>query len=336
MIASAPSPLEGFLGKADYDGVVEEMRLANGLPWALPVYARGRRGRRRRRPRRARRRGRHAPRRARGRRRSRVDKKHEAEQCYRTTEDAHPGVARLSASTTSTSAARSRSSSGPKPRSSPSSRSTRRRPRPTFAERGWQRVVGFQTRNPIHRAHEYLPKRALEIVDGLLLHPLVGDTKGDDIPADVRMECYEVLLENYYPKDRVLLACSRPRCATPGPREAIFHAIVRKNYGCTHFIVGRDHAGVGNYYGTYDAQHIFDELRPGELGIQPLFFEHAFYCKACGQMALDQDLPARARSRAWSLRGTKVREMLARASSRRPSSRAPRSRPSSSRPTPTA
>ena len=309
MIASgALSPLRGFMGRDNYESVLESMRLKNGFAWALPVCLAVD----------------EAP------KGDRValagedgslfavldvaevfdyDAKREAELCYRTSDPAHPGVARLL---------------GQKPlylagevtvfeRQMPLFPELALDPagtRALFAERGWRRVVGFQTRNPIHRAHEYLTKVALETVDGLLIHPLVGDTKSDDIPSSVRVDCYRKLIEGYYPPDRVVLSAFPAAMRYAGPREAIWHAICRKNYGCSHFIVGRDHAGVGSYYGTYDAQLIFDEFEPHELDIEPMMFEHSFWCKKCGSMASNKTCPHGADDHVF-LSGTKVREMLA-------------------------
>jgi sulfate adenylyltransferase len=309
MLASgALSPLQGFMGRDDYERVVEEMRLANGLPWALPVCLAVD----------------EAPRGDElaladeaGRPLAVLevedvydyDKEREAERCFRTTETAHPGVARLYAQKPRYLAGRvtvfeRREPGFPELALDPAET------RAIFAERGWRRVVGFQTRNPIHRAHEYLTKGALETVDGLLIHPLVGETKSDDVPAETRVECYRVLLEGYYPADRVVLASFPAAMRYAGPREAIWHAICRKNYGCSHFIVGRDHAGVGDYYGTYDAQLVFDEFEPHELDIEPMFFEHAFYCRGCGQMATPKTCPHSGDDHVF-LSGTKVRELLA-------------------------
>jgi sulfate adenylyltransferase len=309
MLASgALSPLEGFMNQHDYERVVEEMRLARGLPWALPVCLAVDR----------------AP------DDDQVvladgagtplavlevdeayeyDKEREAERCFRTIEDDHPGVARLYAQKPLYLAGRVTVFERAEP-SFPELALDPADTRAAFSERGWKRVVGFQTRNPIHRAHEYLTKGALETVDGLLIHPLVGETKSDDVPAATRVECYRILVENYYPADRVLVAAFPAAMRYAGPREAIWHAICRKNYGCSHFIVGRDHAGVGDYYGTYDAQLIFDEFEPHELDIEPMFFEHAFFCRVCGSMATPKTCPHGGDDHVF-LSGTKVRELLA-------------------------
>ena len=308
MLASgALSPLTGFMGSDDYERVVEEMRLANGLAWALPVCLAVE----------------SAPvgdRIALADESGRVlallevdevfdyDKEREAAQCFRTTDDAHPGVARLYGQ-------HDRYVAGPVTvfeRLEPAFPELHRDPgdtRALFTERGWRRVVGFQTRNPIHRAHEYLTKCALETVDGLLIHPLIGETKSDDVPAETRVQAYDVLVNRYYPKDRVVVSAFPAAMRYAGPREAVWHAICRKNYGCSHFIVGRDHAGVGDYYGTYDAQLIFDEFEPHELDIEPMFFEHAFFCRTCGQMATPKTCPHPADDHVF-LSGTKVRELL--------------------------
>ncbi len=309
------SPLTGFMGSDDYESVLADMRLASGLPWAVPIVlpasdqeieslSVG---------------GRAALMAPDGELAGVIEieeifdrqLEREAESVYGTTDTAHPGVAAIHLMGP-------RYIAGPihylysgDISGFPAENLTPEQTRARFEEAGWETVVAFQTRNPIHRAHEYLQKCAMEIVDGLLLHPLVGETKQDDIPADVRMECYHTILEHYYPKDRVLLSVLPAAMRYAGPREAIHHSIMRRNYGCTHFIVGRDHAGVGDYYGTYDAQKIFDTIDMEALGIQPLKFEHSFWCKLTGQMATDKTSPSGPEDRVF-LSGTKVREMLTR------------------------
>ncbi len=306
------SPLTGFMTEVEYRRVLEAMRLPDGTVWSVPVtlpvpaarlesikhgmvlslssedgevyglievkdlFVR--------------------------------DLEEEAAAVYGTTDPNHPGVGRLFAESKTTvggdihllkRAPITRHPSHMDPSE------TRR----AFAERSWKTIVAFQTRNPIHRAHEYLQKCALEMADGLFINPLVGETKEGDIPADLRWRCYEEILSGFYPTDRRLLAPFPIPMRYAGPREAIHHAICRRNYGCTHIIIGRDHAGVGDYYGTYDAQRIFDRFSPRELGILPIKFEHAFYCKACGQMASTKTCPHGPEDHVF-LSGTKVREML--------------------------
>lgn len=306
------SPLSGFVGKKDYESILESMRLSNGLIWPIPItlqvndeefkivknqnkialkdetneivailnikeiYE--------------------------------PDLKKEAQNVFKTQDENHPAVRYLFSS------GRYYVAGDVKVlkhtyNEFPEYNLGCTRTREIFKEKGWKRIVAFQTRNPVHRAHEYLLKVALETVDGLLLHPTMGETKGDDIPANIRMKCYQTILEKYFPENRTLLCMMPASMRYAGPKEAVLHAIIRKNYGCTHFIVGRDHAGVGNYYGTYDAQKIFDEFKPNELGITPIFFEHSFYCKACGEMASYKTCP-HDKSNHLILSGTKVREML--------------------------
>ena len=326
MLASgALSPLEGFMGQADYESVLESMRLANGLPWSLPVCL-AVDGRAAGRPRRARRRVRHGRSPSSRSRASTTTTRSARPSCaYRTTDTEHPGVARLYEQKPMYLAGKVTVFE----RATPQFPELARDPAETraiFAERGWKRVVGFQTRNPIHRAHEYLTKVALETVDGLLIHPLVGDTKSRRRARPRRASsATSVLVRNYYPADRVLVSAFPAAMRYAGPREAIWHAICRKNYGCSHFIVGRDHAGVGSYYGTYDAQLIFDEFEPHELDIEPMFFEHSFWCKVCGSMASAKTLPARRRTITSSCPGRRCARCSATASCRPSSSRGPRS-----------
>ena len=308
MIATgALSPLRGFMGLADYTSTLRDMRLADGLPWTIPVTLRVEE-----RPRA----DRFALRNSDGALLGGIDvsdvfkgdRAEEARAIYRTEDTNHPGVRRLLDSGGYVVGGKIWLVDRVHP-AFPELALDPEDTRAAFAKREWRTIVGFQTRNPVHRAHEYIQKAALETVDGLLLHPLVGETKDDDIPASIRVRSYRALLDNYYPEGRVLLAAFPAAMRYAGPREAVFHAIARKNYGCSHFIVGRDHAGVGSYYGSYDAQKIFDRFIPEELGIKPIFFEHSFFCRACNGMASQKTCPHGTDSHV-ALSGTRVRELL--------------------------
>ena len=297
MLASgAFSPLTGFMGEADYTRSRDEMRLASGVPWSIPItlgvdeatakslktgteIALATED---------------------GKRLAilklaeiyKVDRKLEAQNVFGTSEDAHPGAKNVTSMPPYCLAGKVTLIEEIPGRTFLEFPREPRQTRAAFRERGWKKIVAFQTRNPTHRAHEYIQKAALEICDGLMIHPLVGETKGDDVPAAVRMETYKVLLDAYYPKDRAMIGVFPAHMRYGGPREAILHAIARRNYGCTHFIVGRDHAGVGNYYGSYDAQKIFERFKPEELGITPLMFENTFLLQAMQLDGVVQDLPA--------------------------------------------
>lgn len=306
------TPIEGFLTKEDFESVLDHMHLTNGSPWTIPIVlpvdektASGLKE---------------------GddvglldntktpiavlhlKEKFNYDKRDMVQKVFRTTDEEHPGVANVYGWGDILLGGKVDLINRPKhpfERYHMDPAQTRKE----FKERGWRTIVGFQTRNPIHRSHEYLQKCALEIADGLLIHPLVGWTRAEDVPAEIRIKSYEVILNNYYPRNRFLLATLSTAMRYAGPKEAIFHALVRKNFGCTHFIVGRDHAGVGDYYGPYDAQRIFDEFEEGELGITPMFFENAFFCVLCDAMATEKTCP-HLKSTRISLSGTKVRELL--------------------------
>ncbi len=309
------SPLDGFMRRDDYEGVVRNMRLSNGLLWPIPVTLAVS--------------AEQAAALPLGSRAALVDdesgelmgvmtvedkftydKRTEARNVFRTEDEAHPGVAKLYAQHDVLLGGPAEVlSEGPYPALYGENYARPEETRAIFVERGWRTVAAFQTRNPIHRSHEYCTKIALEVCDGLLIHPLVGKLKADDIPAEVRMECYRVLIDNYYPSERVLLRVYPLEMRYAGPREALLHAVLRQNYGCSHLIVGRDHAGVGNYYGPFDAQRIFEEIDEGDLKIKPLNIDWTFWCRRCEGMASSKTCPHGNEDHV-TISGTKMREML--------------------------
>ena len=312
------SPLKGFMGQADYRSVLTDMRLANSLPWSLPITLAVKES--------------DAEPLSVGEEialvtpcdellgvlhleeKFRFDRKEEARLVYGTEDERHPGVAYLYTRGELLLAGKIDLINHPPLAGFEAYRRDPAETRTFFEAKGWRTVVGFQTRNPIHRSHEYIQKCVLELMDGILIHPLVGKTKLDDIPSEVRLRCYQALIEHYYPKDRVLLSVFPGAMRYAGPREAIFHALVRKNYGCTHFIVGRDHAGVGNFYHPFAAHEIFRKFSLGELDIVPLFFDETFFCRRCGAVASPKTCPHPQEERV-ALSGTRVRELLSRGES---------------------
>lgn len=306
------SPLEGFVTEAEYKSIVDTMHLPNGLAFSIPITLQVSEDAAK-----TVKTGSEVALAANGNilavmnvtDKYQPDQDAEATKVYRTDDMKHPGVAAMREAGSVYLGGPIRVVADLPANAFPDYHFTPEKTRAAFTEKGWSTVVAFQTRNPIHRAHEYITKIALESVDGLFVNPLVGATKSDDIPADVRMQCYHALLDNYYAKNRVFLGVYPAAMRYAGPREAILHALSRQNYGCSHFIVGRDHAGVGSYYGTYDAQQIFDDLNPGSLAITPMKFENSFYCNRTKQMATDKTTSSKPEERI-SLSGTKVREMI--------------------------
>ncbi|MBT3227628.1 MAG: sulfate adenylyltransferase [Candidatus Marinimicrobia bacterium] len=309
------SPLSGFMGQADYESVVKDMRLADGVLWPIPIVLPVSHSQ--------------AESIAIGDKIALVatdtdeimatmsvsekysyDKESEAQNVFCTTDEAHPGVKKIvEQGEVYLGGPVEVFSEGEYPEIYPEYA----RPEETralFVEKGWNTVAAFQTRNPIHRSHEYLTKVAMEVCDGVLIHPVVGKLKAGDIPADIRMKCYQAMLDNYYKPENTVLKVYPMEMRYGGPREAILHAIIRQNFGCSHMIIGRDHAGVGNYYGPFDAQDIFDKLKPGDIHLKPLKLDWTFWCNKCEAIVSTKTCP-HGNDDHLMISGTKLRDMLA-------------------------
>ncbi|MHC4159417.1 MAG: sulfate adenylyltransferase [Planctomycetota bacterium] len=308
------SPLEGFMCKDDYQGVVKDMRLASGVLWPIPVTLAVTRQ--------------VADGIDQGCRVALIepesneimasmvieekfdyDKNAEALGVFGTDDTAHPGVKKIyDQGEVYLGGAVEVYSEGEYPEKYPEY-ARPAQTRTMFEENGWSTVAAFQTRNPLHRSHEYLTTIAMEVCDGVFIHPIVGKLKAGDIPAEVRMKCYKSIIDNYYRRDRVALAVYPMEMRYGGPKEAILHAIIRQNFGCSHMIIGRDHAGVGKYYGPFEAQEIFSKLQPGDLHIQPLKLDWTFWCYKCGGVVSTKTCPHSNEDRLM-ISGTDLRKML--------------------------
>jgi len=316
MAIGAFSPLDGFMGKDNYESVVENMHLLNGILWPIPITLSV-----------TKKQAESLPLESEValvddesnetmgimtiREKFTYDKINEAKKVFLTEDEAHPGVAKVYTQKEILLGGPLKAlSEGPYPKIYGKKFGRPEETRKIFKKQGWSTVAAFQTRNPIHRSHEYCTKIALEVSDGIFIHPLVGKLKAGDIPADIRMKCYDILLEKYYPKDRVVLKVYPLEMRYGGPREALLHAVFRQNYGCSHLIIGRDHAGVGDYYGPFDAQKIFTEIENDALYIKPLNIDWTFWCHKCDGMASMKTCPHGKEDRVL-ISGTKVRELLA-------------------------
>ncbi len=312
----AYTPLDGFMGHDDWRGTCVDMKLSNGTFWPIPITLSCDPDL--------------ADRIARGQEvalveeesgqilaimdvaeKYAIDRELECSQVFRTTDPAHPGVAKVMAQGGVNLAGPVRVlSEGAYPQDFKDLYLRPAETRVLFADRGWSRVAAFQTRNPMHRSHEYLAKVAIEVCDGLMIHQVLGKLKTGDIPAEVRAQAIDTLVNNYFAPDTVIQAGYPIEMRYAGPREALLHALIRQNFGCSHLVVGRDHAGVGDYYGPLDAHHIFDTLDSGSLETEALKIDVTFYCNICQGMATNRTCPHDEAQR-LAISGTRLREMFA-------------------------